>query len=155
MWNEIHLLNWRKSSLNWIFIITHSFVTVVPVSAHVYIRQRGGKYLCKIQLQNKRTLITESLDGRGQSSNTMVMAEGPRGFSSGITVTIEETTWNHPSSLSAIACNFTNDTGDSSSLERIENNNISILSYTVIRHRIRTRVYRNSTLSTQIKQLLW
>lgn len=47
-----------------------------------------------------------TFDGNGQSSNRRVMTEGPNGLCIGITLTIELTTCNHPSSLSAMACNF-------------------------------------------------
>lgn len=78
--------------------------------------------------------MTESLDGRGQSSNTMVMADGPRGSSIGITCTIEDTTWNQPSSLSAITCSFTSETGDSSSLKQISKHYTNINVKLVLEH---------------------
>lgn len=50
--------------------------------------------------------IMLTFEGRGQSSNSNIITEGPRGLCIGITLTIELTTCIQPSSLSAIAFNF-------------------------------------------------
>lgn len=52
--------------------------------------QRGspGRVL---YVNNILTLITDSLDGNGQSSRSMDIAVGPKGSSSGIILTIDET----------------------------------------------------------------
>lgn len=44
--------------------------------------------------------------GNGQSSRSRVMLAGPSGSIIGMTSTIDWTTCNHPSSLSAILCNL-------------------------------------------------
>lgn len=64
------------------------------------------------------TLNTDSLDGKGQSSNNKVITEGPRGSCIGMTWIMELTTWIQPSSLSAMLCKRSIELGGSCSLKK-------------------------------------
>lgn len=70
-------------------------------------------------ISNNKKKYNYTFDGNGQSSNKRVITEGPSGLCIGIILTIELTTCIHPSSLSAIACNFNSAGGGSCSLNII------------------------------------